>query len=708
MRSISLPLLAFVLLAGCTAATAAAAAQPDTAELVTGSGDGQAPSVSADGRLVAYEAVSPRTGRWAVYLRDRHGGTVALTEDGDGESRRPSLSPDGRYVAFDTTASDLSGAPADELRRPGDPVVVVCDLDDGPSEMHCLRVGDPAGGREVQGDTAPSLAGGAVTVAWTREYAGLWETMVTELGRDENGDLTELGAAIPLTPAEPDVPYVLGTGEPARVSADGTTVVFPGSLCFEYCLPALTGRKLLSLNGQRAQTRIPAVYSATLHPLRMTKVDEDATAPVVSGDGGVVAYVRDGRVVVDGQDGRRAVADGTTPALSADGRYLTYRAPDLVARDLVADRERADAGLPALSAEPVAPSGDGPPAALSADGATVVFDSAARLAAADVDEARDVYARAFAPVLAASGTDFGALPDGTGRTVSITLRHSGFGPLRVSGVDIDTEDADGADFAVYPEETCTGATLYAGDECAVAVRFTATGSGARTAALVVTTSSGPVRVPLRGESVTAALGTVTAAPSSVAFPGARLPLTSSPPVAVTVTNGSPAPVTITGIAPFPGPHAADFTATGCTGRRLAPGERCVVSVVATPRGGGARTSALVITTTDRPGSLVVALTATGETPALVLDPGVSAGGRVVTVTGVNFPPGREVAVSGSALPTGPVLADQTGRFTAALVAVGRTPSGGVTAVVTGTDVTASAPLLVVAGTYQPPGLHGRR
>jgi hypothetical protein len=194
----------------------------------------------------------------------------------------------------------------------------------------------------------------------------------------------------------------------------------------------------------------------------------------------------------------------------------------------------------------------------------------------------------------------------------------------------------------------------------------------------------------------------------VTFPGERLALTPSAPVPVTLSNGGGTPITITGVGLFPGRHAADFAVTGCAGRTLAPGARCVVSVVATPRGGGTRTGALVVTTESGPGAFVVALTATGARPAVTLDPAVSAGGRVVTLSGVNYPPGRPVVVSGGALADGPVVADQTGRFVAPLVVLGRALAPAVTAAVTGTEVTASAPLLVVSGTYQPPGFHGRR
>ncbi|MBO0828651.1 MAG: PD40 domain-containing protein [Streptosporangiales bacterium] len=77
-------------------------------------------SVSADGRYVAFDSLASnlvpgdRTGTWDVFVHDRDTGTierVSLAADGSaaspGVSQEPSISADGRYVAFLSAASNL-------------------------------------------------------------------------------------------------------------------------------------------------------------------------------------------------------------------------------------------------------------------------------------------------------------------------------------------------------------------------------------------------------------------------------------------------------------------------------------------------------------------------------------------------------------------------------------------------------------------------
>jgi len=82
-------------------------------------GDSWALSISADGRYVAFQSVASdlvgkdTNGDWDVFVRDRQRGTtrrVSLTSAGGeaaGSSTSPSVSADGRYVAFQSYASDL-------------------------------------------------------------------------------------------------------------------------------------------------------------------------------------------------------------------------------------------------------------------------------------------------------------------------------------------------------------------------------------------------------------------------------------------------------------------------------------------------------------------------------------------------------------------------------------------------------------------------
>jgi Tol biopolymer transport system component len=91
-----------------------------------GSGDSSNPSISADGRYVAFESYASNLGPSDnstipdVFVRDLRSGQVFLASragDNGGAANAPSANPaisgDGRYVAFDSRGSNLS--PADTL-----------------------------------------------------------------------------------------------------------------------------------------------------------------------------------------------------------------------------------------------------------------------------------------------------------------------------------------------------------------------------------------------------------------------------------------------------------------------------------------------------------------------------------------------------------------------------------------------------------------
>lgn len=91
---------------------------------------GSDPSISADGRYVAFTSYSSNlvagdTGGWGdIFVRDRTTGVterVSLASDGtqgNEDSYGASISADGRYVAFSSTATNLvAGTPTDGLTR---------------------------------------------------------------------------------------------------------------------------------------------------------------------------------------------------------------------------------------------------------------------------------------------------------------------------------------------------------------------------------------------------------------------------------------------------------------------------------------------------------------------------------------------------------------------------------------------------------------
>jgi Tol biopolymer transport system component len=82
-------------------------------------GDSDNPSISADGRYVAFDSYATNlvsgdtNGKYDIFVRDRQTGTTYLISKdsagvpGDDGSSAPSMSSDGRYVAFDSYATTL-------------------------------------------------------------------------------------------------------------------------------------------------------------------------------------------------------------------------------------------------------------------------------------------------------------------------------------------------------------------------------------------------------------------------------------------------------------------------------------------------------------------------------------------------------------------------------------------------------------------------
>ena len=96
----------------------------------TGNGYAESPSISADGRYVAFmsaasDLVAPKTRRWLTYVRDmKLGRTVVASLNNAGAqanrygTQKPAISADGRWVAFESNSTNLApGTPADNVTR---------------------------------------------------------------------------------------------------------------------------------------------------------------------------------------------------------------------------------------------------------------------------------------------------------------------------------------------------------------------------------------------------------------------------------------------------------------------------------------------------------------------------------------------------------------------------------------------------------------
>jgi hypothetical protein len=463
---------------------------------------------------------------------------------------------------------------------------------------------------------------------------------------------------------------------------------------------------------------------------------------------------------------------GNDAAVSADGRYVAFdtRAPGMsdgtdppangdsdpaeqvVVRDLTNDLTAGPARTPAalasvgtnrncaddLGPDDVCGGDDSSTVpSLSADGSVVAFTSAADdLVPADTDDEADVFVRQFQPGLTADPADFGTVGVGSGTDRTITLRPTGFGPVRITGITVT--GADPGDFTVYPAQNCAGAVLHETGDCLASVRFAPAATGARTAQLVVAVAGRPqpVLVPLTGGAGPAVTG-LRIEPAALALGGPRLVLSRSAPGVLTVENTALAPFAVTGVRLLGGPglYPGDYAITGntCTGGPLPPGGSCLLTVTDTPLGAGDRPGALELTDTGGDGPQLVALDGSGTAPVLAVSPAVTPAGRVTTVAGTGWPSNHPVTVTlratapvstaiattpsaataaGTGVPLAvPVTAqtDAQGGFSVPLVLYPGAAPGSypVTATAPGTSLTATHSLLVVLGTTEPPGFTTR-
>jgi Tol biopolymer transport system component len=184
--------LAGAALVAMPGATAKAQLDRQRGAAITANGYSEAPSVSADGRFVAFDSEASNlvagdtNDTWDVFVRDRRTKTTTLVSvsssgtQGDAASSHPSISANGRFVVFTSVATNLvrgetSGSMAVYVRdlEAGTHVVFVRDTGiyavgvDGRGLRAIVRV--PVG----EGDAAidPRWSPDGKTIAyWTPNY----------------------------------------------------------------------------------------------------------------------------------------------------------------------------------------------------------------------------------------------------------------------------------------------------------------------------------------------------------------------------------------------------------------------------------------------------------------------------------------------------------------------------------------------------------
>ncbi|MFJ4264868.1 S-layer homology domain-containing protein [Paenarthrobacter nicotinovorans] len=187
------------------------------------------PAVSADGRFVAFVSASADlahgidvNGAEDVFVKDMQTGVTRLVSatasggSGNGKSGEPSISADGRYVAFSSRATDL--VPEDSSRLTD---VFVRDMVTGTTK---LVSGTPAGTAGDGNSIGPSISGDGQAIAFTSTAKNLVDGSANGSSdvfvRDMTTQTTRL---VSVTTAG-----VVGNGwsSDASISADGNFVAF--------------------------------------------------------------------------------------------------------------------------------------------------------------------------------------------------------------------------------------------------------------------------------------------------------------------------------------------------------------------------------------------------------------------------------------------------------------------------------------------------
>jgi Tol biopolymer transport system component len=399
-------------------------------------------SVSSDGRFVAFTSrasnlvAGDTNGFMDVFVRDRESGTterVSVDSSGtqaDGDCSYPSISGDGRYVAFTSVADNLV---AGDTNGTGD--VFVRDRQSGTTE----RVSVASSGAQANaGSDHASISADGRCVAFqsyaTNFYSGDVFGLLNVFVRDRQTSTTELETFGLGGSGE-----ALGGSGGASISADGRFVAFSSfatnliggdtnNFCDVFVRDRQSGTvERVSVDSSGAQGNAVSGYDTANGDFFGVSVSSDGryvaftsyAGNLVSGDTNAAldVFVRDRqsatteRASVDSSGGQ-ANDLSYSPALSSDGRYVCFTslATNLVVGDTNAtydvflrDRSTGTTSRASVSSDGTeandrsgyALHGDRGSAAISSDGHSIGFvsDASSLGNGADTNGWSDVYVR---------------------------------------------------------------------------------------------------------------------------------------------------------------------------------------------------------------------------------------------------------------------------------------------------------------------------
>jgi Tol biopolymer transport system component len=401
---------------------------------------GSYPCISADGRYVGFTSAHPNvvpegTGAWEhIFIRDRlmdtteHVSVDSAGVQANNYSQSPSISADGRYVAFESAASNLVSGDTN-----GSTDVFMHDRQSGTT----VRVSvDSAGAQANNFSRMASISGDGRYVAFFSPATNLvsgdtngagdafvhdCQTGVTErVSLGAGGIQADLGGAlgaayVPVSALSTDGRYVVFSSTSTNlVSGDtnGKSDVF-----LRDRLSGTTERVSLATGGAQANDSSSGgslspdgrYVSFESYASNLVSADTNATRDVFVHDrsNGTTERVSLGAGAAQGNDASMRAT------ISADGRYVAFvsAATNLVSGDTNAAwdifvHDRQTGSTERVSVDSAGVEGDeySEPAMISADGRYVAFQShATNLVHLDTNNTFDVFVRNFCHTPSSSG-----------------------------------------------------------------------------------------------------------------------------------------------------------------------------------------------------------------------------------------------------------------------------------------------------------------
>ena len=405
----------------------------DVSGASSSNGLGLAPSMSADGRYVAFQSngnnIVPgdTNGDWDCFVRDMQSGVterVSLTSTGAQATDRsdsPVLSPDGRFVIFE---SDAALVPADVN---GQKDVYRLDRQSGALDLVSVtQAGVQGDGWSYHGDISDDGRYACFTSGSTNLVPGDTNGHVDMFWKDlQTGELRRVTVSSTGVQANntSDWPYLSGDGQTVVFSSSASNLVTGDSNgdydLFAHDLATATTERV-SVSSAGAQGNDSTRSPVTVSPTGRFVIFASTASNLVANDGNMVQdiFLRDraaqttDRVNLN-QFGQEANDWSFVPAMSANARFITYTsdATDIVPNDVNGERDIFAADLmPSVGTNYCGPAqlnSTGNPATIVAEGSSVVANNDFTLRATSLP------ANQFGIFLVAPVTDFVVNPGGT-------------------------------------------------------------------------------------------------------------------------------------------------------------------------------------------------------------------------------------------------------------------------------------------------------